>query len=178
MLIKLLKSYSLKLFFAATLLFGLQLPNFLQQYEQRLDAHLIEANIQLKQYQALADIYFSGNLSALINKHKQSDVQLFVDEAQVIESLLSRFHYLQAQQIALQGPLIARFYFLFAELNKPLLLETKENYNAEIVSNQHSITVGLVVALFSTLLLELFFLYIIYLLKRRCLAFGLQAKIK
>ncbi len=163
MLIKLLQRYSLKLLFALTLLLGLQLPSFLQQYEARLDAHYLEAKNQLNQYQDLAELYFAGNLQALITKHKNSDVLLFSAEALVIEKLLNRFNYLQAQKTSLQGPLITRFYFLLGELDSPLLIETKENYNAEIVLNQNSIIVGLVSALLSTLFLELLFLLIAYL---------------
>ncbi|MFT6985608.1 MAG: hypothetical protein ACJAT7_001420 [Psychromonas sp.] len=162
MLIKLAQRYSLKLVFALTLLLGLQLPNFLQQYETRLDAHYIEAKDQLNQYQILADLYFSGDLQALIMKHKNSDALLFSAEARVIEKLVSRFKQLQSQQRALQGPLISRLYFLLGEFNSPLLRETQENYNAEIVLNKNSIIVGLVSALLSTLLLELLFLLMAY----------------
>ena len=159
MLFQLIQRYSLKLVFALTLLLGLQLPNFLQQYEQRLDAHYIEAKKQLQQYQELANLYFSGDLQALIIKHKNSEVLLFHKEALLIEKLVGRFNELQEKKNALQGPLITRLYFLLSELNSPLLLETKENYNAEVLLNRNSILVGLILALLSTLLLEcLFFL--------------------
>lgn len=164
-----MQRYSLKLVFALTLLFGLQLPNFLQQYEHRLDAHYIEAEFQLQQYQELADLYFSGDLQALIIKHKKSEVLLFHKEALLIEKLQSRFNYLQEKKDALQGPLFSRLYFLLGEFNNPLLLETKENYNAEVVLNQDSILVGLVLALLSTLLLEcLFFLLACQYKRLRC----------
>lgn len=163
MILQIAQRYSLKLIFALTLLLGLQVPNFLQQYETRLDAHYIEAQEQLNQYQILADLFFSGDLQALIIKHKSSDVLLFSAEAQVIEKLVSRFNQLQALQRGLQGPLISRLYFLLGEMNSPLVRETKENYSAEIVLNQNSIIVGLVSALLSTLCLELLFVLMAYL---------------
>ncbi|MCG6201909.1 DUF2937 family protein [Psychromonas antarctica] len=166
MLIKLVRRYSLNLVFALALLMGLQLPNFLHQYETRLDAHYIEAKDQLSQYQALADVYFSGDLHALISKHKSSEQRLFKAEAQIIEKLLARFNQLKAQKNALQGSLISRLYFLLGELHSPLLKETQENYNAEIALNQDSIIVGLASALLSTLLMELLFLLIAVLFKR------------
>ena len=169
-----MQRYSLKLVFALTLLLGLQLPNFLQQYEHRLDAHYKEAKNQLNQYQDLADLYFSGDLQALIIKHKNSEVLLFRAEAPVIEKLLNRFNYLQEKKNALQGPLINQFYFLLVEINSPLLLETKENYNAEIVLNQNSIVVGLVSALLCTLFLELFFIFLAYQSKRLRYYFSLK----
>lgn len=167
MLSKLAQRYSLKLVFALALLLGLQLPNFLQQYETRLDAHYIEARDQLNQYQILADLYFSGDLQALIRKHKNSDVLLFSAETQVIEKLVNRFNQLQVQQQALQGSLISRLYFLLGEINSPLFRETKKNYNAEIVLTQNSIVVGLVSALLCTLFLELLFLFSGYAIRLR-----------
>ncbi len=159
MFIQLLQRYSLKMVFALTLLVGLQLPNFLQQYEQRLDAHYIEAEMHLQQYQALADRHFAGDLQALIIKHKSSELALFNQEALLIEKLQRRFHYLQAKKQALQSPLMARLYFLLGEINRPLWLETQANYNAELRLNKNSIQVGLLSALVVTLFLEcLFFL--------------------
>ena len=157
---QLIQRYSLKLIFAFTLLLGLQLPNFLQQYEHRLDAHFLEVQSQLQQYQDLADLYFSGNLQALITKHKHSDVLLFRKEALIIAKLANRFDLLQDKKRALQGALPARLYFLVGEINHPLFLETKKNYNAEVVLSQDSIILGLCCALFSTLFFEGLFLII------------------
>ena len=174
MLIKFIQRYILKLVFALSLLLGLQLPSFLQQYEHRLDAHYIEAETQLQQYQNLAKRYFSGDLQALIIEHKNSDVLLFHAEALLIEKLESRFNYLQEKKNALQGPLITRLYFLLGELNSPLLLETKENYNADLVLNQNSIFVGLVLALLSTLFSEFLFILMAYQSKKLCYWFSLR----
>ncbi|MCW8994681.1 MAG: DUF2937 family protein [Psychromonas sp.] len=174
MLTAFLQRYILKLVFALSLLLGLQLPNFLQQYEHRLDAHYREAKKQLQQYQDLADQYFSGDLRALITKHKNSDVLLFHKEAFLIEQFLERFDDLQNKKDALQGPLISRLYFLFGQLDTPLLLETRENYHAEMVLNQNSIIVGLIAALLSTLLCECLFMLFAYHSKR--LYYALSSK--
>lgn len=157
-----LQRYSLKLVFALSLLVGLQFPNFLQQYELRLDAHLIESEEQLQQYQKLADFFFDGSLEALIEKHKESEVALFQAETVLIKKTLARFYYLQSQQNALQGSLIDRLYFLAKQFNTPLFIETERSYNAELLLNQESIAVGLVFALLNTLLTELFFLFLIH----------------
>lgn len=165
MFLNFLQRYSLKLVFALSLLIGLQFPNFLQQYELRLDAHLIESEHQLQQYQKLADLFFDGSLELLIQKHKESEVPLFQAETALIEKTLVRFHYWQSQQNAMQGTLVSRLYFLATQFNTPLFIETEANYKAEILLNQDSISVGLVLALLNTLLMELFFLFLIYLTK-------------
>lgn len=158
--------YSLKLTFALALLLGMQLPGFLQQYEHRLDAHYLEAQKQLLQYQNLADQYFSGDLQALIAKHQHSDVLLFKKEAPLIAGLALRFTQLQVKKKALQGSLVMRLLFLAGELNSPLLLETKQNYTGEVVLNRDSVVVGLVAAFFSSLFVECLFMLFSYQSKR------------
>ena len=157
MLLALLQRYCLKLVFALTLLLGLQIPNFLQQYEIRLDGHYIEAKNHLSEYQMIADRYFAGDLQALIKKHQNSDEKSFQDEALVIGNLVNRFNHLQAQKNRLKAPLVERLLFLAGQLNNPLFSETQNSYNAEIVLNKNAISVGLVFALISSLLLELLF---------------------
>ncbi|WP_372881571.1 DUF2937 family protein [Psychromonas sp.] len=157
MLLALLQRYSLKLVFALTLLLGLQIPNFLQQYEIRLDSHYIEAKNQLNAYQRLADRYFSGNLQALISTHKNDPKKLFQDEALVVEDLVNRVHYLQTQKDSLNVTLTKRLLFLAGQVNSPLFHETRVNYQAEIILNKNAISVGLVCALISSLLLEFVF---------------------
>jgi hypothetical protein len=111
MLVALIQRYSLKIVFALTLLLGLQLPNFLQQYEIRLDGHYIEAQNHLEEYQQLANLYFDNDLQALINKHKNSAEQVFRDESIIIDDLRKRFIYLQAQKDALDSSLTKRLFF-------------------------------------------------------------------
>jgi len=166
MLVALIQRYSLKIVFALTLLLGLQLPNFLQQYEIRLDGHYIEAQRQLAEYQQLANLYFSNDLQALIKKHKNSTEQVFRDEAVIIDNLSKRFDYLQAQKNALDSSLGKRLFFLSQQFNSALFNETKTDYQAEIVLNKDAISVGLLVALGASLLLELLFFIVPLLVKK------------
>lgn len=161
-----LQRYSLKLIFALTLLIGLQFPHFLTQYETRLDAHYLESKMQLNQYQKLADFLFAGDLNALVEKHKNSNVELFKAETVIIEKLINRADFLEKQKINLQGTMFTRFVFLTTQINKPLFIETQDNYQANIVLNKQSIIVGLIVATFATLLLELMFFFIPFLIKK------------
>ncbi|MDA7746849.1 DUF2937 family protein [Psychromonas sp.] len=157
MILSVIKRYSLQLVFTLSLLLGLQLPNFLQQYELRLQGHFAEAELQLSQFQALADVYFSGDLQGLINKHKSSSVALFRDEAVVIENSLLRVQYLQQKIDNLNQPIWYRLGLLTQSIKEPIFKEAWGNYQANIVLNQQAIVVGVSVALFLMLLLELTF---------------------
>jgi hypothetical protein len=166
MLISILQRYSLKITFALTLLIGLQVPHFLSLYENRLDAHYLESKAQLKQYQKLADFLFKGDLSALLEKHKNSDVVLFSEETKIIEALVNRTDFLYHQKISLQGSVFKRFAFLATQINQPIFIETKNNYQANIVLNKEAIIVGLIIATLITLQLELLFHLFTFLIKK------------
>lgn len=160
MLTSIFKRYTLKLIFVLGLLIGIQLPNFLAQYELRLDAHYIEAQSHLAQYQKLADFFFDGDIHALIKKHRNSDVALFKAEVTVIENTLNRFNELQQEKNDLKGSLFHKFYFLVTKLDSPLFKETKSSYKAEVVLNQEAITIGLILALVFSLFFELLFSFV------------------
>lgn len=166
MLVSLLQRYSLKIIFTLTLLIGLQLPHFLSLYETRLDAHYLESKAQLKHYQKLADFLFEGNLDALVEKHKNSDVALFKAETKIIETLVRRTDFLSEQKIGLQGSVFSRLVFISTQINQPLFIETKNNYQANIVLNKEAIIVGLIIASLVTLLVELLFILLPFLIKK------------
>lgn len=150
-----LRRYSLQLVFTLSLLLGLQLPHFLSQYESRVQGHFQEAQLQLGQFQSLADIYFQGDLQALINKHKNSTVAVFRDEAKIIEESYQRVVYLEQKVANISLPLWQRLMLLTGEVKQPIFSETWLNYQANIVLNHHAIMVGIVVALLLSIMFEL-----------------------
>tara|TARA_R110001583_G_scaffold11613_9_gene52245 strand:- start:39155 stop:39691 length:537 start_codon:yes stop_codon:yes gene_type:complete len=154
-MLSLIKRYSLQVVFTLSLLLGLQLPNFLQQYELRLQGHFVEAEHQLAQFQSLAEKYFSGDLQALITKHKNSDDRVFRDEAVVIENTYQRAQYLQQKINNLNKPIWYRLGLLSQQINQPIFKETWVNYQANIILNQQAIIVGVSVAVLLMLLLEI-----------------------
>lgn len=160
-MLSVIKRYSLQLVFTLSLLLGLQLPNFLQHYELRLQGHFVEAKQQLAQFQSLAELYFSGDLQALIIKHKNSEDRLFRDEAIVIENTYLRVQYLQQKMNNLNKPIWYRLGLLSQQIKQPIFKETWINYQSNIVLNQQAIIVGVSVAALLMLLLEI----ILYLFK-------------
>lgn len=156
-----IKRYSFLIVFTLSLLLGLQAPNFLQQYEMRLQGHYAEAKLQLAQFQSLADAYFEGDLQALIQKHKSSQVALFRDEAFVIEQSYLRVQMLQQKIEGIKQPVWQRLSALSHEIADPIVQEAWAGYQANIVLNKQAIVVGLTLAVLVMLLLE----FVFYLLK-------------
>ncbi|MCK5818619.1 MAG: DUF2937 family protein [Psychromonas sp.] len=163
MLASIFKRYTLNVVFVFGLIIGMQLPNFLAQYELRLDAHYIESKNQLLQYQTLASLLFNGDINALIQKHKDSHVAVFKAEVLVIENTLNRFNALQQEKDDLKGSILHKLYFLITKIHTPLFKETSLSYKAEIVLNQDAILMGLVLALFSSVFCELLFFVLTFL---------------
>lgn len=154
-MLSVIKRYSLQLVFTISLLLGLQLPNFLQQYELRLQGHFAEAKMQLGKFQSLADQYFQGDLQALIAQHKSSDVRVFKDEALLIESHYLRVQQLQQQIDILDQPIWYRLWSLSQQIKQPIVKEAWFGYQANIILNQQAILVGVVVAVLMMLCLEM-----------------------
>ncbi len=68
-----------------SLLIGLQIPNFIDQYQKRVDAHLREVTINLQPFQDIANKYFGGDIKKLIELHRNSDIKAFQEEGAAIE---------------------------------------------------------------------------------------------
>ena len=59
-------------FFTVTFILGVQLPEFMQQYQQRLGGHLAEAQSQLAQFELIAQQHFEGSLITMIARYKEN----------------------------------------------------------------------------------------------------------
>jgi hypothetical protein len=72
------------------LLLGLQVPNFVDQYQKRVDAHLREVTVNLQPFQAIADIYLAGYIDKLIALHRGSVDKPFQEEGSALELMVQR----------------------------------------------------------------------------------------
>lgn len=167
MLTSLFKRYTLNVVFVFALILAMQLPNFLAQYELRLDAHYIESKNQLLQYQRLASLFFNGDINALIQKQKDSNIGIFKAEVQVIEKTVNHFNALKKEKNDLKGGLLHKLYFLITKVNTPLFKETNASYKPEIVLNKDAVIIGLLLAFLCSLCAEMFFLIISLLKSKR-----------
>lgn len=158
-MLALLKRYCLQSVFTLSLLCGLQLPNFLLQYELRLQGQLVEAQSQMIAFQKIADKYFAGDLQALINEHKESELAVFRDEASVIENNVLRVQFLLHKQAVAELPIWQRLWALSKDINQPLFMDTWIGYQATIVLDRQAIVVGLIIAILLMLSIELLLLF-------------------
>ena len=107
MIFSLLKTYSRLFIFAGGLLLGIQVPNVVDQYERRIDAHYLEVSANISGFQSTADLLFSGYMEALIAYYADSNDLVFESDAQSIRSIVARYNRISNERDALSGNILA-----------------------------------------------------------------------
>lgn len=87
-------------------------PGFISQYRQRLGGRLDQARLDLAPWQKIADQYFHGDLSQLVQYHLASKDPTFHSEGAAISTLITTVHRLQNEVAALHGNLFQQAAYL------------------------------------------------------------------
>lgn len=139
----------------AAALIGVQIPNYLTQYQQRLDAQLTEALVYYNEYQRIADKYFDGDMTALITLHETSENPVFQDEAVPLRQLVERVQRFQFEQSQLQQGYLQQLWFVATAASPELREHTWRMYSFNVPLNQRAVITGVVAALMLVLLLDI-----------------------
>lgn len=129
------------------LVFGMQLPNFMNLYQQQANTHLMEAEINFVGFRKIATHYFGGDVSKLIEHHLNSADPVFVDEGEVIQENYERIVHLQSQVDAMNGYFISQVMHLLVNRDKELLKESTQQFSWSVSLNYRSILIGAFVGL-------------------------------
>lgn len=157
-----------KLFFAGFLLLGIQLPNFLIQYQQNLDAHYHESASQLQKYQRIADLFYAGNLQALLIAHEDNPLAAIKAEAAIISDLMQRKTYLQEELSALQNKsLLVQSAHLLKHLDFDITDEVLDNYSLNVPLNSEAIIIGMVLAFVASMLVHILLASVLFLFRSK-----------
>lgn len=155
MILSLLKTYSRLLIFAAALLLGIQVPNFVDQYERRIDAHFQEVSANISGFQSTANLLFSGDMEALIAYYEQSNDAVFESDAQSIRNIVDRYNRISSERAALSGSPFAAALHIALNADDEFIAETFAQYGYTVPLNLLAIEWGLAVALLLTLSVDL-----------------------
>ncbi len=139
------------------LLIGLQVPNFVDQYQKRLDAHLREVTVNLQPFQEIADKYFGGDLGKLIELHLNSDTKPFQEEGAAIKKMVERKLRFETDMTAMQVSLPMQALHVLLHGDREILDEARQQYSYAVPLNQDALVFGASAALVMLLLLELLF---------------------
>ena len=112
-----LRSYIRLLLFTLALLVGVQIPGFMLDYEQRVDAHRLESDQALSGFRRTAQQYFEGNLDGLLAHYRASEDPVFRSDADSLGVLLRRNALFNEEWQALQGPWYQRAWHILVRPN-------------------------------------------------------------
>ncbi len=138
-----------------SLLVGLQVPNFVDQYQKRVDAHLREVSINLQPYQEIANKYFNGDMDKLIELHRNSEVKPFQEEGLAIAKMVARKLRFEADLAALQTSLPLKALHVLLHGDREMLDEAMGQYSYAVPLNQDALVFGACAALAVLLSIEL-----------------------
>jgi len=138
-----------------SLLIGLQIPNFIDQYQKRVDAHLREVTVNLQPFQEIANKYFGGDMNKLIELHRNSGVKPFQEEGAAIEKMIQRKLRFEADLAALQTSLPLKAWRVLLQGDREMIDEALGQYSYAVPLNQDALAFGAGVAIVILLLVEL-----------------------
>jgi len=138
-----------------SLLIGLQVPNFVDQYQKRVDAHMREVSVNLQPFQDIANKYFGGDMNKLIELHRNSIEKPFQEEGAAIEKMVQRKLRFEADMAALQTSLPQKALHVLLHGDQEILDEALGQYSYAVPLNQDALIFGAGAALVILLLVEL-----------------------
>lgn len=147
--------YFILIIAAAALLIGIQAPNLLNQYQQRLAAQYAEALVYYQDYQAIAERHYDGDLQRLIEAHRQSNEAAFQEEALIIEKLVTRVATFEQQTRLHQQSYPAQLWAMIWQNNEELMQGTLNEYSFNVPLDQRALATGALFALAAAVLIDL-----------------------
>ncbi len=155
MFVSLLKTYSRLFLFAGGLLLGIQVPNFVDQYSRRIDAHYLEVSANISGFQSTADLLFAGDMEALIAYYQESNDAVFESDAQSIRNIVDRYNRISSERAALSGSAISAAMHVILSADDEFIDETFDQYGYTVPLNLFAVEWGLATALFLTIAIDL-----------------------
>ena len=152
--------------FTSGVLFGVQVPGFIDQYGKILEAHLLESSLSLAEFQKDAQRYFDGNLDKLIAHYQNNPDPVIKDGGASINAIYSRNLKLTQAWTAFSKNTYSAYSHVLLEPLIDIKNEVWSNYTYSIVLNQSAIISGLFCGFLLALLIELSGLLISNLLRQ------------
>jgi len=135
-------------FFTVTFIVGIQLPEFIQQYIQRLSGHLNEAQFQLQEFQKIAEQHYQGSLATMVIKYKENTEPAIRSTAELIELLGQRInsYQLHLQQIT-EADYINKLYQFVSNFDFAIAQATAKSFVLAIPLSVDALATGITIAI-------------------------------
>jgi len=139
------------------MLLGLQIPNFVDQYQKRLDAHLREVTTNLQPFQDIANKYLSGDLTKLIEMNIKSDAKPLQEEGLAIEKMAGRKFRFEIEMAALQTNLPMKALHIWLNGDQEILEEAKSHFSYAVPIDRDALVVGAIMTIAILVIAEILF---------------------
>ncbi|WP_282110948.1 DUF2937 family protein [Shewanella algicola] len=168
-MIKHLMDYLRLVLFVCGVLIGIQVPGFVDQYGQRLEAHQLEAKQSLAEFQHDADRFFAGDISKLIQHYRKNNDPVFSAGGESIESIYQRYVALTDALTRFRQHSYSPYQQVILAPQTDIQAEVWKNYSHVILLKPEAIAIGTLLGLLISILCESV-LSILYLGCRKVLA--------
>ena len=150
-----------RILFTLSFIVGVQLPEFMQQYMQRLSGHLNEAKFQLQQFQTIADLQFNGDLTLMIERYQVNADQAIAQTGNVIQAMSERVSTFEYQLSQLQNTdYFNKLYNFVFQLDVPMAQATLESFQLAVPIEINALSTGVffafLIVMLQSILVKLF----------------------
>ncbi len=134
-----------RIYFSVIFILGVQLPEFIQQYLQRLAGHLDEAKYQLAQFKFIAEQHFNGDILTMAQSYQANQNITINQMGDMVLLSLERVRLLEWQlQILQQDHYIWQVGAFLFEFDLSLVIATLLQYQLAIPLTLTAILTGAV----------------------------------
>lgn len=151
---KSLMDYVRLILFVCGVLLGVQVPAFVDQYGQQLQAHTTEAKLSLSVFQRDADRFFDGDIHQLINHYRHNPDTVINAGGDNIETLYQRYQLLQGALQRFNQTPYSGFQQVMLEPLADIRSQVWQQFSHTIMLDGRAITIGLSLGLLFALLCE------------------------
>jgi len=152
---KQLMDYMRLILFVCGVLLGVQVPGFVDQYGQRLQAHATEAKLSLGEFQRDADRFFAGDLNKLIGHYRQNADEVVKAGGESIEVIYQRYLLLDGALQRFNQSAYSGFQQVAFEPLVDIRTEVWQDFTHTIMLDGRAIAIGLLLGFFISILSEL-----------------------
>ncbi|GAA60895.1 hypothetical protein P20652_2763 [Pseudoalteromonas sp. BSi20652] len=139
-------------FFACGLLLGVQIPAFVSDFGQALNAHLVESDAAIAPFKKDAAQYFNNDLNKLIKHYQNLDDEIVGKGANHINTLYERQQSLQqAVNEFTQSPYLFTLSSEFTTIKQ----QVWHHFEGQIILKKDSITAAIITGILIAMLAEL-----------------------
>lgn len=148
-------------------LMGVQIPGFVSQYGQNLDARVAESLEGLSQFQQDADQFFNGNIDQLLKHYARNQDPVIVAGGKSIKALVLRNQTLTQAQSDFHQSLYSPYLQVFVSPITEIRQDVWNHYEYKVILNSEAIGIGIGFGLLVLAVFEFVFFFLGLMFQRR-----------